>query len=315
MQKEILTTQEACKMLKISRQTLYKLIEEKIIFSQKVGKEYRFYRNELLSYIKNPLSYEQLKNYLGKRDIYKLFNTYKPSRESIDRFLKKTYRLYHKLGNYHSVAIKLNISINKTHNIFKCIQDNNIIKGFKRPLRNNTKKRILKINKLYNELGSLPAVAKLSGSSREWIRQILEKGNSYGTIVYKPHYLKRFDELAKEISKKDLENLLYKLGSIRKVCRYLREKNNISSYMINKLMKLYDIDTNYIKCLSKKKKIHCKYEEVVQELGFHITTTIMNNRPQLRALYAKILRIWGTIDNFRKEYGITIPAKGNPRFG
>lgn len=48
---DILTTEEACTLLKISRQTLYKLIEKKRILGQKIGKEYRFSKDELLSYL------------------------------------------------------------------------------------------------------------------------------------------------------------------------------------------------------------------------------------------------------------------------
>ena len=255
-----------------------------------------------------------LKNYLGKRAIYELFNTYKPSRESIDRFLKKTYRLYQKLGNYESVANKLNISINKTHKIFKCIKESNIIKNFKRPLKNNTKNYIIYINKLYNELGCLTEVAKKLGLSRERIRQILEKGDSYGIINYKAPVVKRFDELSKEISKKDLEYLLIKLGSKGRVYRYLKEKYNVGFELIKKLIELYEIDINDINISLKRNEILRNYKEIVQELGYHPTTTIMKTRPKWRALWARIQRIWGTMDNFRKEYGIPIPAKGNPRF-
>jgi len=48
---DILTTEEACKLLKISKPTLYKLIEKKKISGYKIGKEYRFNKQELMSYI------------------------------------------------------------------------------------------------------------------------------------------------------------------------------------------------------------------------------------------------------------------------
>jgi len=48
---DILTTEEACKLLKISRPTLYKLIEKKQITGHKIGKEYRFNKEDLLSYL------------------------------------------------------------------------------------------------------------------------------------------------------------------------------------------------------------------------------------------------------------------------
>lgn len=48
---DILTSEEACKLLKISKPTLYKLVDNKKIFGHKIGKEYRFNREELLSYV------------------------------------------------------------------------------------------------------------------------------------------------------------------------------------------------------------------------------------------------------------------------
>ena len=48
---DILTTEEACKLLKISKPTLYKLIERKQISGYKIGKEYRFNKEDLLSYV------------------------------------------------------------------------------------------------------------------------------------------------------------------------------------------------------------------------------------------------------------------------
>ncbi|MBU4314715.1 MAG: helix-turn-helix domain-containing protein, partial [Actinobacteria bacterium] len=52
--KDILTSSEACKLLKISKKTLYKLIDCNKIYGHKIGKEYRFSNEELLSYLNRP---------------------------------------------------------------------------------------------------------------------------------------------------------------------------------------------------------------------------------------------------------------------
>lgn len=48
VEEEILTTQDACKLLKVTRQTLYKLVESGDIQAERVGRGYRFRREDLL---------------------------------------------------------------------------------------------------------------------------------------------------------------------------------------------------------------------------------------------------------------------------
>ena len=45
---EVLTTEDACRLLKVTRQTLYKLIESRAIQAKRVGRGYRFTREGLL---------------------------------------------------------------------------------------------------------------------------------------------------------------------------------------------------------------------------------------------------------------------------
>jgi len=49
LDEEVLTTGEVCKFLKISRQTLYKLIEQGKIPGMKVGQGYKFLKSDLIS--------------------------------------------------------------------------------------------------------------------------------------------------------------------------------------------------------------------------------------------------------------------------
>ena len=48
---EVLTTEEASKFLRISRQTLYKLVEQGTISGMKVGQGYKFLKNDLIENI------------------------------------------------------------------------------------------------------------------------------------------------------------------------------------------------------------------------------------------------------------------------
>ena len=50
---KILTTEDACQFLSISRQTLYKLVKSKKIPGRKVGDNYRFLKSALIRYFKN----------------------------------------------------------------------------------------------------------------------------------------------------------------------------------------------------------------------------------------------------------------------
>ena len=49
LEEEVLTTEEASKFLRISRQTLYKLIEQGKIPGMKVGQGYKFLKSDLIS--------------------------------------------------------------------------------------------------------------------------------------------------------------------------------------------------------------------------------------------------------------------------
>ena len=50
---KVLTTEDACEFLSISRQTLYKLVKSKKIPGRKVGDNYRFLKSTLIHYFKS----------------------------------------------------------------------------------------------------------------------------------------------------------------------------------------------------------------------------------------------------------------------
>ena len=49
---EVLTTEEVCKLLRLSRQTIYKLVEQGKLPGTKVGQSYKFLKSELIEFLK-----------------------------------------------------------------------------------------------------------------------------------------------------------------------------------------------------------------------------------------------------------------------
>ena len=257
---------------------------------------------------------------IGATTLSKLQNNFEYSDEEIDVLLRKMYLLWHEAGTLYSLSERLGISSStKVSTLISFIRNSGVIKDFRTPKRkisDEQKKRILETKELYDELLNLSSVAKRLGITRERVRQILEKGNDYGLIEYKSSYIKRFDEVANRFAKEDLERLLVQYGSIKKLLPHIRNEFDIKipeNYIIN-LFKIYNIDRDYLVLQHRKNKCYLEYEEMIQELGYHPTTTVMQDRPKWRALGSRTSRIWGCMDNFRKEFGIPIPSKGNPKF-
>ena len=55
---EVLTTEEACKLLRVSRQTIYKLVERGKLPGTKVGQSYKFLKSELIEFLKGGGAHE-----------------------------------------------------------------------------------------------------------------------------------------------------------------------------------------------------------------------------------------------------------------
>jgi len=264
----------------------------------------------------NPLAIS-LRNQLGNTTFNKLLNIYNCSSKDIKHILKKTYRLWHKLGTLSSLSYRLNICISKVSLLINFIKEHEIIKDFKKPRKKLTKAQkyqIIKTKELYDELKTLSNVGKKLGLTRERVRQILERGDKYGIIDYKPSFLKRFDDVVNNLKKEDIEKFLLKYGSKTKLLSNLKDKYKINMRYLDALITLHNIDLDYLILQHKKNKCISEYSDMVRELGLHPTTTIMAKRQKWRALWTRITRIWGNMDNFRREFGIPIPKKGNPRF-
>ena len=48
---DILTTKDICKLLKVSKHTVYQLIKTKALIAKKVSRHYRIQKTELINYL------------------------------------------------------------------------------------------------------------------------------------------------------------------------------------------------------------------------------------------------------------------------
>ncbi len=294
------------KLFEISHEQIKKIVKKK----QKQAKT----SDEEVKHMSLATSF---KRRIGMTTYNKLAAYYKSSPKDIEFLLKKIYKLWHKLGSFQALSIKLKISATKASQIIYFSKEKKIIKSFqapKRPLTEKQRAQIIKIKRLYDTSNSLTEVGKQLGLTRERIRQILERGNNYGIIEYKPPVLKGFDDLVKKLKKEEITKQFIKYGSKKRLLNSMKNKYKISQQYLDALIKLYDIDIEYLTLLYKKNRCFSEYKEMVQEIGFHPTTTIMARRSKWRSLWARIGRLWGDVDAFRKEFGIPIPIKGNPNF-
>lgn len=159
---------------------------------------------------------------------------------------------------------------------------------------------------MYEELGTLEAVGKKIGVTRERVRQLLAKGSNLGLFEYKPF---DYPFVPKEKIVADYRNYLT-LGHVVKA-------NNISLPYLRKLLTAYGITEEGLRSLwLAGHKMRCvdAYSRIKDQLGHHPTTTELQRSKPWRYLSLKITRLWGSIDAFREELSIPKPPKGSPSF-
>ncbi|MFH1931704.1 MAG: ATP-binding protein [Pseudomonadota bacterium] len=133
--KDILTSSEACKLLKISKKTLYKLIDCNKIYGHKIGKEYRFSNEELLSYLNRPskskvsnlapdlssndskVSKWELKDQFATRGIQQM------ARRTFQEFSSNLEELI--VNAYDEDATRVEVIVNKDKRMLSVIDDGN----------------------------------------------------------------------------------------------------------------------------------------------------------------------------------------------
>lgn len=164
--------------------------------------------------------------------------------------------------------------------------------------------RLTEIKRLYEELGTLEQVAERLNLTRERVRQLLEKGQKYGLFTYELTRTRLFKHTLERVSSAALIDQIQTQPN-----RYLRcQALGISMSEYFKLLKHYQIDSRDYQLSSRMKKYIIRYSDIVDTLGHHPSTTEMQSRTEWHAIHAAILRLWGSIENFRNEFGIEKPA-------
>lgn len=166
--------------------------------------------------------------------------------------------------------------------------------------------RYYEVFKLYRKLGTLEAVGKQLGVTRQRVRQILVKGTDIGLFEYKPYdyaYVPR-DKLITDLIK------YRSLGEVAKA-------NQISSTYLHKLMTTYSITENNLETYrTENRRLRCieEYIKFTDMLGHDPTTTELQRTPTGHALHGRIVRLWGSIDTFREALRIPRPARVSPHW-
>ncbi len=174
------------------------------------------------------------------------------------------------------------------------------------PRPNPLVERLRKVYELYENCGTLEAVGRKMGLSRERVRQLLNSGSRLGLFEYKPYdypYISR-EKLIADFSMHP---------SLDRVAR----ANKVTVGYLRKLMAAHGISDSDIKeHKSKRRQSICleEYQCIVNVLGHHPTTTELEADPAFRLLYNKIKRLWGSFDAFRNELNIPKPPQGSPTF-
>ena len=170
-------------------------------------------------------------------------------------------------------------------------------------LTETEKERMKLVKRLYDEYGTLEKVGSLLRLSRERVRQILNKGQKYGLFTYQLTRDRKFDEVLNKIDGERLRVLLSTTKNQFDVCSNL----GIDISTLQRLIKYYNIDLVSYKQDARYKRYLVEYSEMVRVLGYHPSTTIMQRRKEWRKIWAGIVRLWGSFDRFRAEFGIEKP--------
>jgi hypothetical protein len=167
---------------------------------------------------------------------------------------------------------------------------------------------MVKLYEGYESLGTLDAVARTVGLTRERVRQLLVKGTKLGLF----RYVKKSRRVV--LTRADLLASYERLGTINGVAR----ENKISPGRVMQLMRESDLAESDLRDLRRTRRMgKCvsEYNAIVDTLGHHPTTTEIQANPRWRPLSTRITRLWGSTAEFRKARSVPgeFPA-GNPRF-
>ncbi len=165
--------------------------------------------------------------------------------------------------------------------------------------------RLIKVKELYDKYGTLQLVANELGLTRERVRQLLKNGQKRRLYRYELTREKKLKSLVAQVSKDNLIKVMSFTNKLDKICSQLE----ISEKQFYILIRHYNINTYDVATISRRKRAIQEYMRIVELLGHHPTTTELIRIPKWRALWVRIDRYWGSIESFRKDYGIDKPKQ------
>lgn len=169
--------------------------------------------------------------------------------------------------------------------------------------RLSTVERLREVHRLYREKGSLAAVGRAIGLSRERVRQLLIGGAKIGLIEYPFH---RPSVPSREKILDDYKKFL-RLDAVAEV-------NRLSTAALHRLCRAYRItreELAEIRTACRRMQCIDLYLCLAQDIGHHPTATELQRLKSGVALYRKIRTLWGSMAAFRKALGIS-PPRGMP---
>lgn len=163
--------------------------------------------------------------------------------------------------------------------------------------------RLLEVYRLYQRKGTLQAAGEELGLSRERVRQLLKSGVEAGLFEYRPSNGGAWEfRIPKEKILEDYEAML-NLNAVA-------QRNDLSYARLHRLLKFHritDRDLKQRRTAAKKRLCIARYDAVVRSLGHHPSTTELQQLGSTRSIGIQIRKLWGSIDSFRKDLGITPP--------
>ncbi|KKQ67068.1 MAG: hypothetical protein US89_C0021G0003 [Candidatus Peregrinibacteria bacterium GW2011_GWF2_38_29] len=226
--------------------------------------------------------------------------------------LKKIVRLFKKYGFLPDVSKAIGIPTISLRNILTkefgmgLNELRRKLKGRKAYFRNSDKSsfRCQQVKAAYERLGTLEKAGKELGLTKQRVSQILLKGKRIGLFSYerKGRNLKTLKrELTREVLINDIESLFSEI----KICA----KYSINKKKFRSLLRHFSIDfKEYQRATRAGRHMKC-YSKIVDDLGYHPSTTELNSRSDWRKVWHGIRRYWENFENFRKEFGIEKPKR------
>ena len=164
--------------------------------------------------------------------------------------------------------------------------------------------KLVALYRLYEREGSLGKVGQIQHLSRERVRQLLNKGTRLGLFEYKRSNARELPVISREKIMEDYKKTL----RLKEVAKF----NDLSMRQLSQILDQFQMTRQELKSIRKEgRRTRCiqQYELWVQKFGGHPSTTEMEKTSDGTSLSNRIIRLWGSIHEFRKELKISFTSK------